>query len=164
MLKLDDLDQAIIEFLHQDGRTPSAEIARELEMSPRTVQNRIQRLVDQGVIQILAVVNPAAFGFGMLVDIFCEIEAGHLDQAIDEIQKMPNVTCISISTGDEDISLQAIFRDSAELHEFITRRLHQVPGLQRSRTVLLTRLLKSTCQWFPSKEAFERPADNSANG
>jgi Lrp/AsnC family transcriptional regulator for asnA, asnC and gidA len=163
MLKMDELDQAIIKFLHEDGRMPSAEIARELKQSPRTVQNRIQRLVDQGVIQISAVVSPAAFGFGLVVDIFCEIEPGLLDQAIEELLKIPNVTYISISTGEEDINLQVILRDSSELHAFITQRLHQVTGMQRTRTVLLPRILKSSHQWFPPDEAFRQPTDNSGS-
>jgi DNA-binding Lrp family transcriptional regulator len=154
MSKFDDLDKAIILRLHQDARIPSAVIARQLNQSPRTVQNRIQRLVDQGVIQLAAVIDPLSFGYNLRVDIFCEIEAGQIDQAIDRISQMQNVTYLAISTGDQDVSLQAIFRDSLEMQDFITRQLHQVPGMRRTRTVLLPRLIKDSHQWLPPEESF----------
>ena len=149
MAKIDGLDQAIITVLHSDARLPSAEIARKLNESPRTVHNRIQHLVDDGVIELIAVVNPASFGYHLTVDIFCEIEAKYLEQAVDEILKMPSVTYVAISTGDQDISLQAIFKDSDEMQAFITQQLHQVPGMHRTRTVLLPRILKNTSHWLP---------------
>jgi len=154
MSKFDDLDKAIILRLHQDARIPSAVIARQLNQSPRTVQNRIQRLVDQGVIQLAAVIDPLSFGYNLRVDIFCEIEAGQIDQAIDRISQMQNVTYLAISNGDQDVSLQAIFRDSLEMQDFITRQLHQVPGMRRTRTVLLPRLIKDSHQWLPPEESF----------
>ena len=152
MAKYDNLDKAIIHYLHRDARKPSAVIARELNESPRTIHNRIQRMVDQGIVQLVAVINPASFGYHLVVDIYCELETGYLDQALEHILNMPNVTYVAISTGDQDISLQAIFKDSEEMQAFITHRLHQVPGMHRTRTVLLPRILKDTYQWLPPEE------------
>jgi len=152
---MDNLDRAIISLLHQDARIPSAEVARKLDQPARTVQNRIQRLVDQGVIQPVAVINPASFGYTLVVDVSCEIEAGYLDQAIEKILQMPNVIYLAISTGDQDINLQAVFRDSDEMHLFITHQLHQVVGMRRTRTVMLPRILKDSYQWLPPKESIE---------
>ena len=157
----DHLDQAILKLLHHNARLPSAQIARELGESPRTIQNRIQRLIDLSVIQPVGVVNPASFGYTLAVDIFCELEVGFQELALQAILDMPNVTYAAISTGDQDISLQAIFKNSTEMEEFITHKLHQVPGMRRTRTVLIPRILKDTYQWLPSESDFNPAGDHA---
>jgi DNA-binding Lrp family transcriptional regulator len=109
-------------------------------------------LIDLGVIQPAAILNPAAFGFSLVVDIYCELEVGYQEQAIQAILEMPNVNYVAYSTGDQDISLHAIFRNSEEMHTFITQKLHPIPGMRHTRTVLLPRVLKDTHQWFPKIE------------
>lgn len=155
MSKLDWLDKAIITQLNQDARLPSARIARDLGVSERTVHNRIQRLIEMDVIRTVAVVNPAAFSYTLAVDIFCELEVGFQQQVVEEILSLPQVTYLAISTGDQDISLQAFFQNSEQMHEFITNHLHQVPGIRRTRTILIPRILKDSYQWLPPDEAFE---------
>jgi Lrp/AsnC family transcriptional regulator for asnA, asnC and gidA len=154
MTKFDRLDQAILKLLNRDARMPSAQMARELGISARTVQNRVQRLVDHGAVRLVGVVNPASFGYNLAVDIFCELEVGFQEQALQAIQGMPNVTYIAISTGDQDISLQAIFKDGVEMQDFITHALHQVPGMRRTRTVLIPSILKDNYQWQPPASDF----------
>jgi Lrp/AsnC family transcriptional regulator for asnA, asnC and gidA len=155
MAGLDPLDRAILIYLNQDARLPSAQIARQLGESPRTIQHRIQRLVDSGVIQPVGVINPAAFGYTLAVDIFCELEVGFQDQVLQALQQMPNITYIAITTGDQDISLQAIFKNSAEMHDFIAHKLHQVPGMRRTRIVLIPSILKDTYQWLPADDDYK---------
>ena len=155
MAKFDHLDQDIVKLLNRNARLSSAQIARQLGESARTVQNRIQRLTQLGGIQFVGVVNPASFGYSLAVDIFCELEVGYQEQALQAIQDMPNITYVAISTGDQDISLQAIFKDSADMNDFITHKLHQVPGMRRTRTVLIPRILKDNYQWLPPDGDFE---------
>jgi len=156
MAKYDHLDQDILKLLNQNARISSAQIARQLGESARTVHNRIQRLIDLGAVQFVSVVNPFSFGYSLAVDIFCELEVGFQEQALQAIQDMPNITYVAISTGDQDISLQAIFKDSAEMHDFITHKLHQVPGMRRTRTVLIPRILKDNYQWLPPDSDFQQ--------
>ncbi len=155
MSKFNRLDKAIIECLNRDARAPSAEIARELGVAERTVRYRIQRLMEQGVIRPITVVNPAAFGYSMAVNIFCEVDVERQDQVIAAIMEMPEITSVAISTGDQDISLQAVFKNSTEMHDFITHRLHHIPGMRRTRTVLVPSIIKETYQWLPPNDAFE---------
>jgi Lrp/AsnC family transcriptional regulator for asnA, asnC and gidA len=150
------LDQAIISCLNRDARTPSAHIARELGLAERTVHNRIKRLIDLEIIQPIAVVNPAAFGYHLAVDIFCEIEVGFQEQAVKAILALPEVSYLALSTGDQDISLQALFKDGDEMQAFITDKLHQVPGMRRTRAVLIPRILKDTYQWLPPIHSTEK--------
>ena len=152
----DSLDKAILELLNQDARLPSTQIARRLGVANRTVHNRIQRMLEDKIIQPVCIAKPAAFGYTLAVDILCEIEIGFVDQAIDAILRMPEISYAAISTGDQDLSLQAVFRNSEEMHDFISHRLHQVPGMRRTRTVLLPRIIKDSYQWLPPEESFNK--------
>ncbi|MCI0520286.1 MAG: Lrp/AsnC family transcriptional regulator [Chloroflexi bacterium] len=154
MSNIDSLDRAILELLHHNARLSSAEVARRVGSAARTVQHRIQRMIALGVFQPLGVIAPAYFGYTLTVDIYCEVEVGYQQDALEAIMHMPNVTYAAISTGDQDINLQVIFRNSAEMHAFITDRLHALPGMRRTRTVLLPRVLKDTYQWQPSAEDY----------
>jgi DNA-binding Lrp family transcriptional regulator len=153
--KFNRLDKAIIECLNQDARASSAEIARELGIAERTVRYRIQRLTDQKIIHPITVINPAAFGYNLAVDIFCEVDLEYQSQTLEALLHLPEVTYVAISTGDQDIILQAIFKNSDEVHEFVTHKLHHVPGMRRTRTVLVPRILKDTYQWLPPDEAYD---------
>lgn len=155
MSRFNRLDKAIIECLNRDARASSAEIARLLGIAERTVRYRIQRLIEQNVIRPITVVNPSAFGYNLAVDIFCEVDLEFQNQTIDALLALPEVTYVAISTGDQDIILQAIFKNSDEVHDFITNKLHQVPGMRRTRTVLVPRILKDTYQWLPPEAAYE---------
>jgi Lrp/AsnC family transcriptional regulator for asnA, asnC and gidA len=155
--KIDRLDREIITLLNRDGRCPSAEIARRLGVAERSVRSRIRRLIEHNVITPVAVVNPAAFGYTLWIDIFCEVEPNEQDQAIEALVKMPEVAYVAYSTGDQDISLQAVLKSSEDMQEFLTQKLHQVPGLRRTRTVLIPRVVKDTYQWLPPDDSFEHP-------
>lgn len=153
-MKLTDLDHKLIRRLNRNARLSSAELARELGFSERTIRNRIQRLVTEGILKPVAVVNPAAFGYNLVVDIFCEIEVKKREEVIAALEVLPEVSYMAISTGDQDVSFQALFKNSAEMHEFITQRVYSIPGIRRTRTVLVPRIVKDTYQWLPPGDKF----------
>ena len=79
MYEPDDFDWKIIALLNEDGRMPSAEIARKLgDVSARTVTNRINALTEHGIINVRAVVDPEMVGYGVMADVFVEVEPGHV--------------------------------------------------------------------------------------
>src|SRR3990172_6573948 len=99
--RFDSLDKEIIFYLNRNARMPSAQIARQLGVSERTVNHRIKRLVDSGVIQPVAVANPNSFGYTLAVDILCELEVGYQSLVIQAILEIPEVSYMAISTGDQ---------------------------------------------------------------
>jgi len=135
---------------------PSAQIARRLGQSARTIQHRIQKLIDLNAFQVVGIPNPATFGYTLTVDIYCEIEVGFQEQVIQALLNMPHITYLALSTGDQDISLQALFKDSTDMQDFITNQLHLVPGMRRTRAVLIPRILKDTSQWLPMDSDFDQ--------
>jgi Lrp/AsnC family transcriptional regulator, regulator for asnA, asnC and gidA len=157
---LDQIDRQIMQILNRNARTPSIEIARQVGVPERTVHNRIHRLQEGGFIQVVAVVNPKAFGYSLAVDIFCEIEVGQMGKAAEALIDMPEISYLAISTGDQDLSIQALFKDIEEMQDFITHKLHQVPGMRRTRTVLIPRIMKDTYHWLPPAEYFSEGKRN----
>lgn len=161
MARLDQTDREIIWLLNRDARLSSAEIARKLNLPERTIRNRINRLLKNDIVKPIGVLNPAAFGYHLAVDIFCELEVGAQREVIEAVRVLPEVTYLAYSTGDQDLSIQAIFIDSDEMHTFITSRLHTIPGIRRTRTVLVPRVVKETYEWRPPEEAFQKGVDVS---
>lgn len=160
MSKFDALDKSVIQYLQQDARMPSAEIARLLSVSQRTINNRIKRLLENGAIRPTAVVDPGAFGYTIAVDIFCELQAGYEPEVIAAISALPEVASMAVSTGDQDITLMAFFKSSDAMHTFITEKLHKIRGIQRTRTNLLPRIVKYSHQWIPAELFIENQAEN----
>jgi len=156
--KLTELDRAIIHYLNGDARISSAQLARELNVAERTIRYRINRLITEKIIKPVAIVNRQAFGYDLVVDIFCEIDIGQQEAILTAILAMSEVSYIAYSTGDQDLSFQALFRDATEMHNFITLRVHQIPGIRRTRTVLVPRIIKDSYQWVPPDAAFDSEA------
>jgi Lrp/AsnC family transcriptional regulator for asnA, asnC and gidA len=156
---LDLLDRSIIRLLQQDGRVAAADIARRLEVSERTVRNRIARMREQGAVLSTLVVNPKYFGYQMAVDVFCEVDMVQMKEVGNALRQLPEVNYVAYSTGDQDISIQAVLESSDAVYDFV-QRLSRIPGIERTRTVLVPRILKDTYEWIPPEEDFEAYESN----
>lgn len=130
----------------------SAEIARLLGSPERTIRQRVNHLIDKEIIKPVAVVNAALFGYDLVVDILCEVEVTQRESVLSALRQIPEISYIAFSTGDQDLSIQALFKNSANMHEFITHKIYQIPGIRRTRTVLVPQIIKDTYQWLPPKE------------
>lgn len=154
-MKLSSLDQEIIKLLNRDARLSSSSISRATGASERTVRHRMNRLLAEGVLHPIAIVNPAVFGYTIAVDIYCQVDMAQREQVLHALCRLPEVSAIAISTGEADINLQALFHTSAEMHEFITDRLYQIPGILRTRVELAPTVIKSSYEWLPPEFVFQ---------
>jgi len=146
--KPDRLDQAIVRLLIEDGRMSSTEIARRIgDVSERSVRYRIDRLIQQDVIRVSAIVNPKAVGFPVMADIFIEVEPGQVMDVANRVAKFECVSYIACSTGDRDLSIQVYARDNEELYKFVTGVVGNVPGVRKTSTVLVPLVLKDNYEW-----------------
>jgi len=150
---LDMLDRQIICFLQRDGRISSSEIARKLGVPVRTVRNRIDLLIERKDILPTVIVNHENFGYRMAVDIFCQVEINKIDKVAEILKNFHEINYIAYSFGDQDISIQALVEDSNKAFEFV-RKLADIPEIQRTKTVLVPRILKNTYEWLPPEADF----------
>jgi Lrp/AsnC family transcriptional regulator for asnA, asnC and gidA len=150
MYSPDRIDWEIITLLNEDGRLPSAEIARRLvNVSSRTVNNRIKVLSEQGIINIRAVVNPEAVGFGVLADVYLEVEPGRVREVAELVAKFPQATYVACATGDSDVSLSLRVRTIEELFTFVDEKLGNIPGVRRTQSYVLPLKIKDLDTWIP---------------
>ena len=150
---LDKLDRRIIRLLQKNGRATGAEIARQLGVLERTVRNRINRMVERGAILPTVVVNHKHFGYQTAVDVFCEVDISKMEEVGKAVAQLPEVNYIAYSTGDQDISIQALLESSDAVYEFV-QKLASIPGVRRTKTVLVPRILKNTYEWTPPEADF----------
>jgi Lrp/AsnC family transcriptional regulator for asnA, asnC and gidA len=150
MEKLDRIDWEIIALLNEDGRMPSAEIARRLgDVSARTITNRIEALTSKGIINIRAIVKPEMFGYSVLADVFIEVEPGRVREVAEGVAEFSQVSYVACATGDTDISISVRARSIEELFNFTTEKLGKIPGVRRTQSYLLPLKIKDLDTWLP---------------
>lgn len=144
---IDDIDRAIITCLQEDSRRPSAEIARSLGLAERTVRARIDRLVQDEVVHLAAIVNPRALGYSVTADVFLEVELGRVEEVANQVSTVEEVCYVGLTTGDRDISLQVHAPSVDALYDFVSHKLNQIPGVLRSKTFVIPRVSKQLPDW-----------------
>jgi Lrp/AsnC family transcriptional regulator for asnA, asnC and gidA len=148
MYEIDKSDVKIVNLLLEDGRMSASEIARQLgDISERAVRYRIEKMIDEGVIQISAVVHPQALGLTTTADVWLEVES---DQILDVARKMTeydNVSYVACGIGQSDVSIQVIAKDTAEIYRFVTETVRKTPGVRKTTTSIVPIVLKDVYHW-----------------
>lgn len=122
----DALDRKILALLQDDGRVPNAEIARATGASVPTVRKRIERMIENGVVQIVGLLDPAATGYPISVMVGVSVVAGDLREVARSFAVLDRVCWVGYCTGRYNLLVEAVFRGSEELLEFLSGPL--APG------------------------------------
>jgi Lrp/AsnC family transcriptional regulator, regulator for asnA, asnC and gidA len=143
---LDDVAKAIIEQLQQDGRRPYAAIGKAVGLSEAAVRQRVQRLVDSGVIQIVAVTDPLTVGFprAAMIGIRCE---GDMTAVADTLETFTEVSYLVITAGHYDLLVEVVCENDDHLLEIITKRIRAIPGVVHTETFVYLKLRKQIYTW-----------------
>ena len=148
MYEIDKTDVKIVNLLLEDGRTPASEIARRLEdISERAVRYRIDRMVEEGVIRVSAIVNPQAFGLNTFADVWLEVESDKILEVANKMAEFQNVSYVACGIGETDVSIQVFAKDTAEVYRFVTEVVRKVPGVRKTTTSIVPIVLKDVYQW-----------------
>ncbi len=146
----DQIDLNIIALLNQDGRMPSTSIAKQIGgTTARTINNRIKNLVKHGMINIRAVVNPNAFGYEVMADIYIQVEPGKVTEVAEKVAAYSETTYVACATGDSDVSVSIRVSTIAELFNFVNDEIGNIPGVIRTRSYVLPKKLKDLDTWLP---------------
>ena len=149
MEPFNQLDYQIITLLAEDGRISCAEMARRLNQPARTIRYRLETLLQNQTVQVQPIINPAAFGYKILADVLIEVEAGTVLDVAKAAAQLDQVSYVACATGDRDVSVQVVAVNVDSLYQFITEKLHTIPGVRRTQTVLLPIKIKDVYQWQP---------------
>jgi Lrp/AsnC family transcriptional regulator for asnA, asnC and gidA len=153
VIELDAIDHKILAQLRDEGRRPNTEIARAIGVSEPTVRKRLDRMLKQGVLKILPVLNAAATGFAMDAVIGISVQTGQLRKVGRELAAIDQVTYVAYVSGRFDIIIEVLLRDQAELFEFIGSVLQRIEGIASSETFNVLHTEKFSYMWLPSEEA-----------
>jgi Lrp/AsnC family transcriptional regulator for asnA, asnC and gidA len=146
---IDKADEQIIGMLMEDGRMTAAEIARRLGggISERVVRYRIDRLLREGVIQVSAIVKPAALGHQVVADVWLEVESDSILDVAHRMTEFENVSYVACAIGETDVSVQVLAHDTAEVYHFVTEVIGRLPGVRKTTTSIVPVVLKDVYQW-----------------
>ncbi len=152
--QLDELDYQIVRALHADARVAASEISRLTGANERTIRKRIDRLVEDGIIRLTAIINPLAFGYVTAADILLEADPALEEEIVQRLFSMPEITYVAFGQGSQEISIEARFKDNDEMREFLRKTLPSIPGVSVSRYALVPRILRNIDEWMPPRDDF----------
>jgi Lrp/AsnC family transcriptional regulator, regulator for asnA, asnC and gidA len=142
---LDEISKQIIEQLQADGRKPYAAIGKAVGLSEAAVRQRVQRLIDGGVMQIVAVTDPLTLGFSRqaMIGIKCE---GDLEMVADELSAIKEIDYVVLTAGSLDVMVEVVCESDQHLLE-ILGKIRAIPAVRATETFVYLRLHKQTYPW-----------------
>jgi Lrp/AsnC family transcriptional regulator for asnA, asnC and gidA len=143
---LDDTSKAIIEQLQLDGRRSYAAIGKAVGLSEAAVRQRVQRLTEAGVMQVVAVTDPLELGFDRQAMIGINAE-GALEPIADELAKMDEVEYVVITAGSFDLLAEVLCESDEHLLRVLSERIRQIEGVKATETFVYLKLVKQTYSW-----------------
>ncbi|GAB3956108.1 Lrp/AsnC family transcriptional regulator [Spirosoma harenae] len=139
---LDDLDFAILSCLQKDGRMSFTEIADQLSVSVGTARTRLNRLLDEGIINIVGRVDPDKVGFNAYAHIAVYVRPATLKESIAQtIAQMPEVSFLASTSGDYDLEVDVMCPTNNHLVEFINE-ISKIEGIYQTKTTLYFKVYK----------------------
>jgi len=139
---LDEIDQKILEALQQDGRTPFAQIAEQLSVSPGMIRMRYNRLVEMGFLKVVAITNPLRMGYEAMAMIGIRTDGKKMLEVAEKIAEFDEVVYLIVTSGRFDILVEVFCRNHADLLRFITEKLYSIEGVRESESFLQLKIVK----------------------
>lgn len=143
---LDDVDKRLIESLQEDGRRPYTQLAQTVGLSEAAVRQRVRRLVDTGVTQIVAVTDPMTLGFRRMAMIGVRVE-GDVRVAADIIADLPEIDYLVIVAGSFDLLVEAVCEDDDDLLTLLNDKIRAIPCVASTDTFTYLKICKETYTW-----------------
>ncbi|GAA5011885.1 Lrp/AsnC family transcriptional regulator [Kitasatospora paranensis] len=143
---LDAASKAIIEQLQEDGRRPYAAIGKAVGLSEAAVRQRVQKLLDQGVMQIVAVTDPLTVGFTRQAMVGIRVE-GDIEPVADALAAFDEVDYVVCTAGSFDLLAELVCEDDEHLLELINKRIRALPGVRSTESFVYLKLRKQTYTW-----------------
>jgi DNA-binding Lrp family transcriptional regulator len=132
----------------------------DLCINLRTVTNRIDTLIEHGIINIRSIVNPGMVGYGVLADVFIEVEPGNVRRVAEKLAEFPQISYIVCATGEADIIISIRAQTIQELYNFVIEVIGKIPSISNTRTYLLPLTIKNVTTWMPP-DIPKREEDNA---
>lgn len=143
---LDDVNKRIIDQLQRDGRMSYAALAKVVGLSEAAVRQRVQRLLDAGVMQIVAVTDPLTLGFARQVMVGVKVE-GDMRPVAQALADLAEVDYVVICAGAYDLLVELVCTDDDHLLALLNDKIRTIPGVSQTETFVYLKLAKQTYAW-----------------
>ena len=143
---IDEIDRAVIRELQLDGRMPYAKLGPAVGLSQAAVRQRVQRLIENGVMQVVAVTDPLTLGFGLQAMVGLEVD-GDLRAVATKLAKVDEVSYVVVTTGRFDMLVEVVCRDNEQLLALVNDVIRALPGVRSAEVFSYLHLEKQTYSW-----------------
>jgi Lrp/AsnC family transcriptional regulator for asnA, asnC and gidA len=150
--KIDRIDCEMIRLLQKDGRLSNTEIAKKIGISEATVRTRLNRLIEEEYIQIVAVSNPIKLGFDIVGIIRIYADVRKMEHIVKELKKLKALWFIVHTTGGTGIDAEFVTKSLDELNELIFEKIYKIDGILRTETSLITKYIKRNYDWGTAQD------------
>jgi Lrp/AsnC family transcriptional regulator, regulator for asnA, asnC and gidA len=144
--QLDDVSKAIIEQLQSDGRRSYAEIGKAVGLSEAAVRQRVQKLTESGVMQVVAVTDPMQLGFYRQAMIGIRV-TGDTTAVAEALSHIAAVDYIVLTAGSFDVLAEIVCENDDDLINLLNKEIRGIPGVQSTETFVYLKLLKQFYNW-----------------
>ncbi len=166
MSENDQIDIQIVELLMENGRMSAAEIARRIGggISERVVRYRIDRMINDKVVQIRPIISPQAFGLTTRADVVLQVDSDAIMNVAKKAVEYDCVSYVACSIGETDVSIQVVAKDTADIYKFVTEIIGKLPGVRKTTTSIVPIVLKDVYQWrIPRENLFKNNQQDEEN-
>lgn len=145
-ISIDAIDEQIIAALQQDGRRPYTQLAKTVGLSEAAIRQRVQRLLDAGVMQIVAVTDPISLGYHRAAMVGIKVD-GDVRQVAKDLSTFDEVVYVVLTAGPVDLLAEVVVSNDVALLELLNDRIRKIPGVLSTETSIYLNLYKQTYQW-----------------
>lgn len=143
---IDPLDKQLVEQLMEDGRRSYVQLASAVGLSEAAVRQRVQRLLESGVMQVVAITDPMTLGFRRMALIGIKTQ-GDLMAVAEAASAIPEVDYVVLASGRFDLLIEVVCEDDAHLLSILNDRIRSLPGVRETESFIYLRLHKQTYNW-----------------
>jgi Lrp/AsnC family transcriptional regulator for asnA, asnC and gidA len=143
---LDDVSRRLVEALQQDGRRSYAALAQDVGLSEAAVRQRVRRLLDEGIMQIVAVTDPMTVGFSRQAMVGVRA-TGDLRAVAEKLAGLPELEYVVLCAGSFDLLIELVCEDDEHLLRVLDESVRSIEGVTSTETFVYLRLEKQTYSW-----------------
>jgi Lrp/AsnC family transcriptional regulator for asnA, asnC and gidA len=146
---LDRVDECIIDHVRRDGRVSNRDLARAAGVNEATIRARIRRLEGSGAMRVVAMVDLQAAGFSFVAPVGIQVRGRPVTEVGADLAEIPQVMTVAVVIGPQDLEVQVVAHDLAELATTLTEKIAKIPGVGRITPGLALEILKYESTWVP---------------
>ena len=146
LIPIDDIDRELIRVLQVDGRTTYSQLSRLVGLSDAACRQRVMRLLDDGIMNIVAVTDPVKLGLGYQAMLGINVESD-ITATAEKLSQINELEYVVITTGRHDILAEVVCTDAEHLLEVIDTRIRSVSGVRNVETLTYLRIVKQSYDW-----------------